>query len=177
MQQTKRIARVMIVTAVLLSLVVGCKQSGGEDKTKAPSGRQKKSDTKKPETKTKKPSEPPTLVSVEGYQQWLKMNREPIDGRAHGRTNIYINQEQAKIAPDGEPAFPFPDGTVIVKEVLTSDLVAIMRKTEGSDPDHNDWQWIEYGAGGSVVGKDAECWSCHNGAESTDYVFTGLDIP
>lgn len=105
------------------------------------------------------------------------MNAEPIDGRTHGRANIYVNQERSEIAPDGELNYPFPDGTVIVKEVLDIDLIAIMRKVNGVDPDHGDWQWIEYGAGGSVAGKDAACWGCHGDAKSTDYVFTGLDAP
>ena len=122
-------------------------------------------------------SEPPTLAEVEGYKRWLKMNREPIEGRTHGRTDIYVNQTLEKIAPDGELIYPFLDGTVIVKEVLKSGLIAIMRKVEGVDPDHNDWQWIEYGSSGSVLGKDSSCWGCHGDAKSTDYVFTALDAP
>ncbi len=174
---TKRTTIIIIAILVLVSLIVGCKKSGQDNTTKTPSDRQKSADPKDPDTKKGEPSGPPALSDIKGYKNWLKMNRKPVDGRTHGLANIYINQTRTKIAPDGKLKFPFPDGTVIVKEVLKSDLVAIMRKVKGFDPDHNDWQWIEYGAGESVAGKDGDCWSCHGGASDRDYVFTKLDSP
>jgi hypothetical protein len=102
------------------------------------------------------------------------MNREPVRGTTHGLTDIYINQERDAIAPNGTLAFPFPDGTIIVKEQVEGTLVAIMRKTDGIDPEHGDWQWIEYRTDGSLVGRDAGCWTCHGDARSTDWVYTGL---
>ena len=123
------------------------------------------------------PSGPPALSDVTGYQQWLKFNPQPIVGRTHGLTDIYINQTRAKIAPGGSLTFPFPEGTLIVKEILSSNDIAIMRKVTGVDPAHNDWQWIEYRSNGSIIGKDQACWGCHSGAKSTDYVFTALESP
>ena len=187
MQSPKCTVRFMIVVLISLSLVVGCSRGEGDNATKTPLEQPKASEPKEPEVKktaakesekeADMPSGLPTLAEVEGYKQWLKMNREPIEGRTHGRTDIYVNQTREKIASDGELTYPFPDGTVIVKEVLESGLIAIMRKVEGIDPDHNDWQWIEYGSSGSVLGKDNSCWGCHSGAKSKDYVFTDLDAP
>ena len=81
------------------------------------------------------------------------------------------------IAPHGILRFPFPDGTIIVKEILSNDWISIMRKVEGADPAHDDWEWIEYDTEGSVIGKDASCWDCHAQAEDTDWVFTDLEKP
>ncbi|HLA82105.1 MAG TPA: hypothetical protein VJP78_10900, partial [Thermoleophilia bacterium] len=61
-------------------------------------------------TTTTRPTGLPTLAEVEGYRQWLKMNVEPIQGRTHGLTDIYINQDRETIAPNGTLTFPFPDG-------------------------------------------------------------------
>lgn len=124
-----------------------------------------------------RPTGLPTLAEVEGYKQWLKMNIDPVQGRTHGLTDIYIDQEPQAIAPNGALAFPFPDGSTIVKQPVNGNLVAIMRKVEGIDPEHGDWQFIEYRTDGSIVGKDAGCWNCHSQAKSTDWVFTELETP
>lgn len=128
-------------------------------------------------TTTSRPTGLPALAEVEGYKQWLKMNLAPIEGRTHGLTDIYINQERQTIAPTGELELPFPDGTVIVKEQVEGSLVAIMRKVAGIDPEHGDWQWIEYRTDGRVAGQDAQCWSCHTQAKGSDWVFTTLETP
>lgn len=166
MRLTVRLISIVTAGLIVVSLLGGCS-------TKPPqSGKPKEA---QPEPDAKKPAGPPTLADVEGYQQWLKFNRQPVEGRTHGLTNIYTNQDRAVIAPDGRLKFPFPDGTVIVKEVVSSGWVAIMRKEKGSDSAHRDWQWIEYKQDGSVAGQDGACWGCHGGAESTDYVFTDLE--
>jgi len=172
--------RVAIVALTMLFLVFGCSQNGdGEASQMSPE------ETTEPVSTEPASAEPapeveaapslPALIGAEEYSEWLKMNSKPIEGRTHGLTTIYVNQDRAAIAPDGSLAFPFPDGTVIVKEVLGSDLQAIMRKVEGIDPEHGDWQWIEYGPNGSVVGQDGACWDCHFKARDSDYVFTLLD--
>lgn len=118
---------------------------------------------------------PPTLAEVAGYRRWLKFNQKPIQGRTHGLTNIYINQTRTAIAPQGKLVFPYPEGTIIVKEVLAEGVVAMMRKAKGADPAHNNWQWVEYRADGSMIGQDAACWNCHSGVKKNDYVFTALE--
>ena len=127
---------------------------------------------------------------VAGYTQWLKLNAEPIPpvpgGDPHnGTKNVYVNKTREDIAPNGEQQFPYPDGSIVIKEAYRPGkdyvgLIAIMRKKAGVDPDHNDWEFIEYtrnasDAEFSVIAKDGVCWGCHARVEDIDYVFTELD--
>ena len=127
---------------------------------------------------------------VAGYTQWLKLNAEPIPpvpgGDPHnGTKNVYVNKTREDIAPNGEQQFPYPDGSIVVKEANRPGkdyvgLIAIMRKKAGVDPDHNDWEFIEYvrnapDAEFRVIAKDGVCWGCHTRVEDIDYVFTALD--
>lgn len=127
---------------------------------------------------------------VAGYEKWLKLNAEPIPpvpgGDPHnGTKNVYVNQERETIAPDGEQQFPYPDGSIVVKEAFRPNkdyvgLIAIMRKKAGTDPDHNDWEFIEYtrnapNADFKVIASGGTCWGCHARVEDIDYVFTKLD--
>ena len=125
-----------------------------------------------------------------GYDKWLKLNAEPIPpvagGDPHnGTKNVYVNQERETIAPDGEQQFPYPDGSIVVKEATRPNkdyigLIAIMRKNEGSDPEHNDWEFIEYTRNSpdddfSILASGRICWGCHARVKDIDYVFTELD--
>lgn len=127
---------------------------------------------------------------VAGYTQWLKLNAEPIPpapgGDPHnGTKNVYVNKTREDIAPNGEQQFPYPDGSIVVKEAVRPGkdfvgLIAIMRKKAGVDPDHNDWEFIEYVRNASdadftVIAKDGVCWGCHSRVEDIDYVFTELE--
>jgi hypothetical protein len=52
-----------------------------------------------------------------------------------------------------------------------------MRKVRGLDPQHNDWEWVQYtrdsaDSGFEVIARDAVCWTCHEVAKPTDYVYT-----
>ena len=126
---------------------------------------------------------------VAGYTQWLKLNADPIPpvpgGDPHnGTKNVYVNKTREYIAPNGEQQFPYPDGSIVVKEAYRPGkdyvgLIAIMRKKAGVDPEHNDWEFIEYvrnapDAEFSVIAKDGVCWGCHARVEDIDYVFTEL---
>jgi hypothetical protein len=127
---------------------------------------------------------------VAGYTQWLKLNAEPIPptpgGDPHnGTKNVHVNQTRDTIAPNGTQQFPYPDGSIVVKEASRPGkdyvgLIAIMRKKAEADPDHNDWQFIEYvrnapDAEFSVIAEGRSCWGCHAGVKDIDYVFTELD--
>ncbi len=127
---------------------------------------------------------------VAGYEQWLKLNAEPIPpvegGDPHlGTKNVYVNQTRETIAPNGQQQFPYPDGSIVVKEAFRPNkdyvgLIAIMRKVAGIDPEHNDWEFIEYtrnapDAEFRVIASDGICWGCHAQVEDIDYVFTELD--
>ena len=124
---------------------------------------------------------------VAGYEGWLKINAEPIPlvpgGDPHsGTKNVYVNQTRDTIAPEGEQQFPYPDGSIVVKEAYRTNkdyigLIAIMRKVADSDPDHNDWEFIEYTRNDpddefTVIASGETCWGCHGQVVDTDYVFT-----
>ena len=128
-------------------------------------------------------------ADITGYNQWLKLNAEPIPPVAgsdphRGTKDVYVNQERDVIAPGGRQQYPYPDGSIVVKESRSDAgfirLVAIMRKKAGSNPGGNDWEYEEY------IRRDAEspfpnpltgafCQGCHSDARNRDYVFTVLD--
>jgi hypothetical protein len=131
-------------------------------------------------------------ADVAGYRTWLRMNAEPIPihgaADAHfGTKDVWVNQPREVLAPGGIRRLPFPDGTVLLKESTRPGrdfvgLVSIMRKRAGTDPDHGDWEFVEYGrasAGEALaeVGRGEICWTCHAFAASRqqDWVYTTLE--
>jgi hypothetical protein len=132
-----------------------------------------------------------------GFPAWERINARPIPPDsaqtrrvgfdAHrGTKNVHVNQPLRRLrGPDGGQRLPYPDGTILVKaarggEGLT--LVAVMRKIQGVDPAHGDWEFVEYKRSGdgepftTGPGLTGEtCWGCHAVAEDTDWVFTPLD--
>jgi hypothetical protein len=133
---------------------------------------------------------PGLAADIAGYESWLRMNAEPIlvhpVGDAHfGTKNVYANQTRDAIAPGGVQQFPYPDGTILVKESTRPGrdfigLVSVMRKRAGSDPEHGDWEWVEYARSSgeeafAEVGRDAICWTCHGLREPWDWVFIRLE--
>lgn len=129
-------------------------------------------------------------ADVAGYTQWLKLNAAPIPpvpgGDPHnGTKNVYVNQTRDTIAPNGTQQFPYPDGSIVVKDATRPGkdyigLIAIMRKKDGVNPDHNDWEFIEYVRNAAdaefrVIAKDGICWGCHARVKDIDYVFTELE--
>jgi len=128
-------------------------------------------------------------VDTAGYERWLRLNAEPIPPRAadphNGTKNVYTNQRRNVIAPGGKQVFPYPDGTIIVKDATRPGrdfigLVAVMWKVKGIDPAHGDWRFIEYVRDAAdqpfrEIAWGATCWGCHSGAVDTDWAFTRLD--
>lgn len=118
-----------------------------------------------------------------GYPTWEEIAKElpPRDGDPHlGTKNVFSTDRPSNGS--------FPAGTIIVKEAIRPGknfvgLIATMRKLNGADPAHNDWVFVEYARESfeepfSEVARDAVCWSCHMGAERTDYVFVlGDNLP
>lgn len=114
-----------------------------------------------------------------GYRGWVKLNEAPIPPREsdphNGTKNVYASRR-----PGANGLFP--NGTVVVKEAKRPGadfigLIATMRKKAGADPAHNDWVFVEFTREApnerfSEIASGAVCWSCHVGAETTDYVFT-----
>lgn len=132
-----------------------------------------------------------------GFQAWDRLNNQPIPPNspqtarvgfdAHlGTKNVRVNRDRDRLARIGAGGRrPYPDGTILVKEARTDDfvsLIAIMRKISGTDPAHGDWVFIEYKRSSADAPFTTEprlmgslCWSCHQIAEDTDWVFTPND--
>ena len=125
-----------------------------------------------------------------GYEGWLKLNAEPIPpapgGDPHrGTKNVYVNQTREAIAPNGEQQFPYPDGTIVVKEATRPGkdfigLIAVMWKEAGSNPDVGDWRFEEFLRGAPdadfrLAFEGGVCTGCHSGAAATDFVFVTLE--
>ena len=139
-----------------------------------------------PEQSPPEPSPPPLAEGlpddITGYEDWVKLNAEPIPpiegGDAHrGTKDVFASQE---VVRSGE-GLSYPDGTIIVKHAVRPDrdfigLVAIMRKIAGFDAATNDWEFVEYarsepGDAFSILASGNVCSSCHMGAAATDYVW------
>jgi hypothetical protein len=133
-----------------------------------------------PPAPTPRPKPPPgTPAFVAGYRSWPKLNQAPIpprDSDPHeGTKNVYASKRKRG---DGR----FPNGTIVVKEAARPGadfigLIAVMRKRPGADPEHNDWVFVEFtreeeSARFGETASGAVCWSCHVGAQESDYVFT-----
>jgi hypothetical protein len=122
---------------------------------------------------------------IAGFQGWDTLNADPIppDSPQSRRVGVDAHRgtKEVYVSRPGAEA-PFPDGTIVVKAARDRDLVhlvAIMRKIRGSDPEHGDWEFVEYQrasaeaaftTGPGLTG--ATCWSCHSIARETDWVFT-----
>jgi Cytochrome P460 len=127
-----------------------------------------------------------------GFQGWDRLNAEPIPPDsaqtrrvgfdAHrGTKDVYVSVPRERLTRGGT----YPDGTILVKAARSGGnivLAAVMRRIQGVDPAHGDWEFVEYkraspgaafATSASLTG--ATCWSCHQIAEDTDWVFTPLD--
>lgn len=106
---------------------------------------------------------------------------------------MYLNRTAAGRTQD------FPMGSVIILENYRADqslkTISVMYRTDGFNPQGNDWYWIEYHPDGTVVkspvtvdsninnvslkaghlqktmGRATNCISCHQGGEGVDFVF------
>lgn len=139
--------------------------------------------------------EPPAALpglpeDTAGYDQWLKLNAQPIPpvpgfDPHRGTKNVYVNKTRAEIAPNGQQQFPYPDGSIVVKEATRPDqdfigLVAVMWKEAGSNPAFGDWRFEEFLRGAPdaefrLAFEGGVCTGCHSGAAATDFVFVTLE--
>ncbi len=127
---------------------------------------------------------------VAGYaERCVRLNAAPIpsegdDDPHEGVKNVYacnVTPDQLRDA-SGQPLYPFPEGTLIVKESQREDqdyvwLIALMRKEGGS------WKWTEYHRNfpdqdfGKLALKETVCTGCHAKVESLDWVYTPYAAP
>jgi hypothetical protein len=142
-------------------------------------------------------TEPVSNEVISGYRKWTRVNPKPTQVSAqiaqlcapasapaspHGSDKyitVYVN-EIGRHAMMEEKTPHFPQGSVIVKEKLTSlksttpELLTVMVKRErGYNPESGDWEYmIVEGNGLSIQerGKLENCQSCHLVDKNTDYV-------
>lgn len=166
------------------------------------------SDRLKPETSAYTVAQPSAHAStsgaelIEGYKQWTRVN--PVPAIFHSRIalqcaapttaatemekanphrdkfiTVYVN-EIGRPAMMQEKAPRFPEGSVIVKEKLTSpesaspELLTVMIKREaGYSPENGDWEYMAVDGAGIEVqarGHLESCQACHMLVKDTDYV-------
>lgn len=121
---------------------------------------------------------------IRGYRdRCISMTPEPIppsDDDPHAGTKRVwaCNVTEADLLDgSGNPKFPYPDGTLIVKESQKQGqdhvwLIATARKEAGS------WTWNEYTRNfenelfAHILADESVCTGCHKDAKGTDWIWT-----
>lgn len=142
------------------------------------------------------PSQGPTADAWNNYSTWDKANPSPQTGDPTGYLGnvhegllayreIYVNSTAAPVN-SGERPFPYPEGSIIVKESYanqaahsakeTPELTIMVKLRSGSSPETSDWEYI-MGADGvnrgtGTSGLASFCHGCHTAAAATDFTFS-----
>jgi hypothetical protein len=113
-----------------------------------------------------------------GFDTWIRLSAGAIPPRESGDAHLGTKRVWTTDRRKGDR---YPNGTIVVKSALRPGkdfigLVAIMRKRPGFDPEHNNWEFVEYtrespDARFTLTASGTVCWSCHVGAAETDYVW------
>lgn len=131
----------------------------------------------------------------DGYREWHLVTTEPNTGDPTGfLTNkhagkkgyrlVYIN-DVGKPTNLGETPYPYPEGTVVVKETYANEakfearkspeLTIMVKLAPGTAPSTGDWEYYMGGSGKKRGFGDSKwgkfCGSCHFNAAGTDFVF------
>jgi hypothetical protein len=119
------------------------------------------------------------------YATLTKVNDAPFMSAQHAgmpMVNVYVSSS-AVSAYEGiaSGSASFPEGTLIVKEMLDADgnpevLTAMYKAPEGYDPENLDWWWGMLTPAGEPamsgsVGKIGMCNDCHQAQAATDAAF------
>jgi hypothetical protein len=152
------------------------------------------------------PAGPNSLVGeIEGYRNWTKVNGVPqlmpqrvaaacalavsrsgvvVDGSGNPHRDkyftVYVN-EVGREAMLTQKVPTFPEGTIIVKEKLstkdskTPELLTVMfKRSKGFNSATGDWEYAVLDGSGTKVegrGKLENCQACHIANQRTDYIF------
>ncbi len=129
---------------------------------------------------------------IEGYLTWTRLPEPPrtelrgLGGAHAGTKRVFASPPRAELVAGGTQRFPYPRGTVVVKEGRTDGeitLVAIMEKVRANDAATGGWRYAEYNraSAGEPFAKvnfpESGCAGCHMNADarqSTDWVFHSL---
>ena len=124
-----------------------------------------------------------------GYKSWTKVNHETITGDttgslgpahegAQGFREIYVNKTGKKVATTAS-GYPYPEGTIIVKESSKEKMGAIaaltvmVKRGPNYDPANGNWEYIMTSPAFEVAaqGKVDMCIGCHTAGKDADYTF------
>jgi len=118
-----------------------------------------------PPTLTTDPAQLWNQLETAGYADWDSApgfeERQPSTG-PHGDSVLIFVNDTVAAALEGPPLASWPPGSIIVKDVYTSETlthVAVMQKTV------TGWYWAEYDATGSVLAQGLAtpgCQTCHD---------------
>ena len=119
-----------------------------------------------------------------GYFQWDRTNVQKsfIESAHPAAKDVYFNDPASDAVRSGDR--PFPDGSVIVKEVTSPESLQVqvlttMRKVDGFAADQGDWQYGrwdrteagDFDGGWMPVDGAQGCVACHAEASANDFVF------
>ena len=126
------------------------------------------------------------------YLNWVKVNQETITGdetgvlgpaheRAKGFREIYVN-EAGKAVAYGEAEYPYPEGSVILKESFTekdggkgklASITVMIKREEGYDRDNGNWEYVNANGDFKISrqGKIGMCIGCHSVMSGKDFTF------
>jgi hypothetical protein len=122
-----------------------------------------------------RPEPPPSLLPADYPLRFTEV-RDCRSSIEHGLVNVLIRTDSAAAALYDSGPFPFPVGTLVVKEEYAdashactqrSGTTLMRKEPPGYDPAHNDWHWQRLDAAGKVLvdgpgtGTVASCSSCH----------------
>jgi hypothetical protein len=177
----KLFVSVVICGVVLVSGLVSCSTIKGVKTTAQVAGKMKDLTY---ETK---------VSDFEDYESWMKVNDEPVTGDAfgvlgpahegaEGFREVYINNEGKKVSK-GKDDFPYPVGTIIVKESYTNkngkkgdltSLTVMVKRGSGYDIEHGNWEYMMVTPDEEVMaqGRVEMCIGCHTATRDTDWVFS-----
>jgi len=109
------------------------------------------------------------------YNFWPGHEGENPGQSPHGPVHrIYANKTLLEALPIANRIAP--NGSLIVKDNLNAarelDVITVMAKIEGFDPEHGDWYWASFEPDGTVraAGALPTCVACHAGVSANDYV-------
>ena len=135
---------------------------------------------------------------IAGYRKWTRVNPEPVTMAPQSaqacailtpadpnnpHTNkfitVYVN-EIGRHAMMEEEKPHFPQGSIIVKEKLTSPtstrpelLTVMIKRASGYNPESGDWEYLVTDGTGKTIlqrGRLENCQACHLRDKSTDYI-------
>ncbi|MBF6595476.1 MAG: cytochrome P460 family protein [Thermaceae bacterium] len=120
--------------------------------------------------------------NIQGYTNWTRLNINKVTkaGPHAGVRDVYINLKPDQLlGADGQPKFPLPAGTLIVKEssdpnTLSVTTLYVMQKKSDKP---GDWAWGMFERKsnqfmGGTLTNPAMCVGCHQNSKNTDWTYT-----